>query len=101
MSEAKMWMAADFQSIGVVSNMKLPGWLYEALPYAYAASGALALMVFENMLGDLAGGTLIAAGVITWYMRHRRARRLRPTRAKVVRTKSLESAAGSYYNDPG
>ena len=83
--------------------MKLPGWLYEALPYAYAASGALALVVFENMLGDLAGGTLIAAGVITWNMRHRhrRARRLRPTRAKVVRTKSVESAAGSYYNDPG
>jgi hypothetical protein len=83
--------------------MKLPGWLYEALPYAYAASGALALMVFENMLGDLAGGTLIAAGVITWHMRrfHRRAGRLRPTRAKVVRTKSPESAAGNYYNDPG
>jgi hypothetical protein len=83
--------------------MKLPGWLYEALPYAYAASGALALMVFENMPGDLAGGTLVAAGVITWHMRqrHRRTRRLRPTRAKVVRTKSLESDAGSYYNDRG
>jgi len=98
-----MWMAADFLSIGVVSNMNLPGWLYEALPYAYAASGALALMAFENMPGKLAGGTLVAAGVITWHMRqrHRRARRMRPTRAKVVRTTSLESTAGSYYNDPG
>ena len=83
--------------------MKLPGWLYEALPYAYAASGVLALMAFENLPGDLAGGTLVAAGVITWLMRqrHRQARRLKPTRVKAVRTTSRESAVGSYYNDPG
>ena len=83
--------------------MKLPGWLYEALPFAYAASGTLSLMAFENLPGDLAGGTLVAAGVITWHMRqrHRRAKRLRPTRAKAVRTSTLESTAGSYYNDPG
>jgi hypothetical protein len=83
--------------------MKLPGWLYEALPYAYAASGMLTLMAFENLPGDLAGGTLVAAGVITWQMRkrHRQAKRLRLTRAKTARASSLESTAGSYYNDPG
>jgi hypothetical protein len=96
-------MAADFQTIGVVSNMKLPDWLHEALPYAYAASGALTLMMFENLPGNLAGGTLVAAGVITWHMRqrYRRAKQLRPTRAEAVRTNILESTAGSYYNDPG
>jgi hypothetical protein len=53
--------------------------------------------------GNLAGGTLVAAGVITWHMRqrYRRAKQLRPTRAKAVRTNILESTAGSYYNDPG
>jgi hypothetical protein len=83
--------------------MNLPVRLYEALPYAYAASGALTLMAFENWPGKLAGGTLVAAGVITWHMRqrHRRAKRLKPTRAKAVRTQPVESTAGSYYNDPG
>jgi hypothetical protein len=96
-------MAADFQPIGAVSNMNLPEWLYETLPYAYAASGALTLMAFENLPGNLAGGTLVAAGVITWLMRqrHRRAKRLRPARATAVRTNIVESTAGSYYNDPG
>jgi hypothetical protein len=86
-----------------MSNMKLPDWLYEALPYAYAASGTLTLMTFENLPGNLAGGTLVAAGVITWHMRqrYRRAKQLRPTRARAVRTSNLESTAGSYYNDPG
>jgi hypothetical protein len=73
------------------------------MPYAYAAAGVLTSMTLQSRLGALSGGTLIAAGVITWLMRYSRRRAKKPQRVQsdLVRVVKPAPSTGSYYNDPG
>jgi hypothetical protein len=48
---------------------KKPEWLYELLPWIYAASGLLVLAIFRNGPGAFSGSTLIAAAAIVLRMR--------------------------------
>lgn len=55
----------------------MPGWLYEPLPYLYAAMGLAALGMLDSWMGKLSGLMLISAGVVVWNLRfiYRRRRR--------------------------
>ncbi|MEW6676357.1 MAG: hypothetical protein AB1421_00415 [Pseudomonadota bacterium] len=57
----------------------LPYWLYESLPYFYAAMGVLAIASLEAIIGKISGMLLISAGAVIWQLRFTyRRRRRRP-----------------------
>jgi hypothetical protein len=44
-----------------------PGWIYETLPYVYAASGLLTMLVLRNAMSIFSGVLLLsAAGLVMW-----------------------------------
>jgi len=47
----------------------IPKWLYQLLPYFYAASGMLVMLALRNALAIFSGLLLIIAGGLAWYMR--------------------------------
>ena len=49
--------------------MWLPDWVYELLPYLYAAGGVATTWYFETPLGLLSGVLLLATGCLVWMMR--------------------------------
>ena len=50
---------------------RLPGWLYEALPYVYLATGALVMFFLNNSWGIFSGAVLLSAGAAVSIMRIR------------------------------
>ena len=50
--------------------VKLPTWLYESLPYIYAAAGVVALWRLDDVIGEISGLLLISAGLVVANMRH-------------------------------
>lgn len=61
----------------MIKNM--PGWLYEPLPFIYAAMGVVALLTLEAGVGKISGVLLISAGIVIWKLRFTyRRRRRRP-----------------------
>ena len=46
-----------------------PELLYEYLPFLYIAIGVLAIVLFEPMIGDIAGMVFILAGSLVWLIR--------------------------------
>lgn len=44
--------------------MRLPTWLYELMPYLYAALGAVVLVKVDSALGYFSGAMLIIAGLL-------------------------------------
>jgi len=58
---------------------KIPDWLYEPLPYAYAIMGIVATVSLEVLIGKISGLLLISAGIVIWHLRFSyRRRRRRP-----------------------
>ena len=47
----------------------LPGWLYEALPYVYLASGILVMFYLDNIWGMFSGVVLVLVGAAVSIMR--------------------------------
>lgn len=52
-----------------MSQIHLPGWLYERLPQAYVTSGFSAVLALEHLAAWLSGALLIGAGVLVWKVR--------------------------------
>ena len=50
-------------------NHRLPGWLYEALPYVYLMTGILVMFVLDNIWGMFSGAVLVLAGALVSIMR--------------------------------
>ena len=46
-----------------------PKWFYHLLPYLYAASGVLTMLVLRNGIAFFSGSLLIIAGGLVWYTR--------------------------------
>jgi hemerythrin len=46
-----------------------PSWLYNLLPYLYAAAGVLTVLLLRNAVALVSGGLLVTAGVMVWSMR--------------------------------
>ena len=61
----------------MIKNM--PRWLYEPLPYVYAAMGVVSIVTLDAIVGKISGVMLISAGVVIWHLRFSfRRRRVRP-----------------------
>jgi hypothetical protein len=52
-----------------MSQIHLPGWLYERLPHAYVTSGFSAVFALEHLAAYVSGGLLVLAGVLVWKVR--------------------------------
>jgi hypothetical protein len=54
--------------------MRIPAPIYESLPYACAAAGAIAALSVDNLLAWVSGGILNTLGSLIWIARrqHRR-----------------------------
>jgi hemerythrin-like metal-binding protein len=63
---------------------QIPDSLYKALPYLYAACGALALSQWHSGIGLFSGAMLLSSGVVVWWLRrrHRLSWRAHATQAK-------------------
>ncbi len=71
-----------------------PDWLYEALPAIYLATGLIALIVLQTVMGAISGLMLIAAAASVWSLR-RRYRRERQHNAALTARASLLRGDGS------
>ena len=61
----------------LIRNM--PAWLYEPLPYLYAAMGVVSIAMLDQLVGKISGLMLIGAGITIWHLRFTyRSRRRRP-----------------------
>ena len=58
-----------------------PSWLYDLLPYLYAAGGVLTALLLQNAVAVVSGCLLVTAGGMVWHMRR--------TYRAVDRTRSL------------
>lgn len=52
-----------------MSQIYLPGWLYERLPHAYVTSGFSTLIALEHLAAYISGALLVSAGVLVWKVR--------------------------------
>jgi hypothetical protein len=52
-----------------MSQIYLPGWLYERLPHAYVTSGFSTLLTLEHLASYISGVLLVTAGVVVWKVR--------------------------------
>ena len=52
--------------------MWLPDWLYKALPFIYAVTGALAVCNGKNSTGQCSGALLFFAALLIWSLRKKR-----------------------------
>ncbi len=49
--------------------ISLPKWVYEPLPYVYAAGGLTAMFTLDTITGRLSGVLLLSAAVVVGYWR--------------------------------
>jgi hypothetical protein len=52
--------------------MRLPDWLYKALPFIYVVTGALAVCNGKDFTGQCSGALLIFAALLIWTLRKER-----------------------------
>ena len=48
----------------------LPDWIYEPLPYIYAAAGLVSMFTLDSITGRISGVLLLSAAVVVGYWRH-------------------------------
>jgi hemerythrin-like metal-binding protein len=75
------------------NRRKMPGWIYESLPYLYVVVGALVAVELDNFWGIFGGLALLSAGIMVGWIRWRHRKAPPPSLLTLIRDTAIPAVS--------